>query len=176
MAGKFRVRVDKTDHEVAVEWTRSGCGQVTVGNTTFEVVLGPDGRVMVRPEGGYAHHTISIEPSHRPHYASLGGRTHAVSIMTAAQAALADARGTAQQHSSSGELCSPMPGRVVRVLVQQGQEIGADVPAVIVEAMKMENEVRTTVAGLVSKVSVTAGDTVDVGQLLCTVVAHPESS
>ncbi|MCH9681746.1 MAG: acetyl-CoA carboxylase biotin carboxyl carrier protein subunit [Deltaproteobacteria bacterium] len=60
-----------------------------------------------------------------------------------------------------------MPGRVVRVMVSEGEAVEADAPLLIVEAMKMENEVRTPTAGVVRTVSVAAGDTVDAGQTLC---------
>ncbi|MCA9653525.1 MAG: acetyl-CoA carboxylase biotin carboxyl carrier protein subunit [Myxococcales bacterium] len=60
-----------------------------------------------------------------------------------------------------------MPGRVVRVLVAEGDAVDADDPLLIVEAMKMENEVRAPAAGVVRRVAVATGDTVEAGQLLC---------
>lgn len=56
---------------------------------------------------------------------------------------------------------SPMPGRVVKVLVAMGEVVEAGQGLLVLEAMKMENEVRARVAGTVAEVHVAAGATVD---------------
>jgi len=63
-------------------------------------------------------------------------------------------------------LKAPMPGLVLRVLVTPGQEIQPGQGLVVLEAMKMENELRATVAGRVTAVLVEAGVAVDKGKLL----------
>jgi biotin carboxyl carrier protein len=59
-----------------------------------------------------------------------------------------------------------MPGRVVRVLVQPGDEVTARQGLVVIEAMKMENELTATRAGRVREVTVAAGAAVEAGRLL----------
>jgi biotin carboxyl carrier protein len=59
-----------------------------------------------------------------------------------------------------------MPGRVVRVLVAPGDEVERRQPVVVVEAMKMENELRSPKAGRVKDVAVTAGTSVEAGRVL----------
>jgi biotin carboxyl carrier protein len=56
---------------------------------------------------------------------------------------------------------SPMPGRVVKVLVKAGDIVEAGEPLVVVEAMKMENELKAKMAGRISEVHVTAGTAVE---------------
>jgi glutaconyl-CoA/methylmalonyl-CoA decarboxylase subunit gamma len=56
---------------------------------------------------------------------------------------------------------SPMPGRVVKVLVVQGDSVEAGQGLVVLEAMKMENEVRARTAGVVAAVHVVAGSAVE---------------
>jgi biotin carboxyl carrier protein len=70
--------------------------------------------------------------------------------------------------SSAGEqrVLAPMPGRVVRVLVGAGDEVAPRQPLVIVEAMKMENELSATRAGRVKDVQVRDGMSVEAGRLL----------
>jgi biotin carboxyl carrier protein len=63
-------------------------------------------------------------------------------------------------------LRAPMPGLVVRILVEAGQEIAAGVGLVVLEAMKMENELKATVAGTVGAVRAQPGDAVEKGQVL----------
>ncbi|MBI4700655.1 MAG: hypothetical protein HY744_05745 [Deltaproteobacteria bacterium] len=59
-----------------------------------------------------------------------------------------------------------MPGRVVKVLVGPGDEARAGVPAVVVEAMKMENELCPERSGRVAKICVEAGQNVEGGAVL----------
>jgi biotin carboxyl carrier protein len=59
-----------------------------------------------------------------------------------------------------------MPGKVVRVLVKAGDQVTARQPVVVVEAMKMENELRASRGGTVAEVLVREGNSVDAGALL----------
>jgi acetyl/propionyl-CoA carboxylase alpha subunit len=60
----------------------------------------------------------------------------------------------------SGSIKAPMPGSVVKVLVSEGDEVEEGQSLVIVEAMKMENDVRSPLVGTVKSVNVKAGDSV----------------
>ena len=71
-----------------------------------------------------------------------------------------------RQLSGRVELKAMMPGRVVSVLVSAGDEIEAEHGVLTVEAMKMENEIRTPKAGRVIEVRVAAGQTVEKGEVL----------
>ena len=65
-------------------------------------------------------------------------------------------------------LSAPMPGKVVRVLVAAGEEVEAGQGLVVVEAMKMQNEIKASRAGRVLKVSAKEGATVSAGEDLVT--------
>jgi len=73
--------------------------------------------------------------------------------------------------SSSGpeKVVSQMPGKVVRVLVAVGDEVAAGAGLVVVEAMKMENEIATVKGGKVTKIAVAPGEAVEGGALLLVV-------
>ncbi len=64
------------------------------------------------------------------------------------------------------QLKAPMPGLVVRVLAQEGDRVEAGRGLVVLEAMKMENELRAAVAGVVASVRVAPGQAVEKGQVL----------
>ena len=64
---------------------------------------------------------------------------------------------------------APMPGKIVRVLVRRGDLVVARQPLVVVEAMKMENELRAARDGTVSEIHVAEGQSVDAGALLVVV-------
>ena len=61
-------------------------------------------------------------------------------------------------------VASPMPGTIIKFLVEEGDQVTVDQGLVIVEAMKMENEIRSAVGGVVKKINFAPGDTVDIGQ------------
>jgi biotin carboxyl carrier protein len=67
---------------------------------------------------------------------------------------------------SSGVVRAPMPGRVVKVLVEPGTKVEKGAAVVVVEAMKMENELSAPATGVVERVVVTAGDAVERGAAL----------
>jgi acetyl/propionyl-CoA carboxylase alpha subunit len=66
----------------------------------------------------------------------------------------------------AGSLLAPMPGSVVRIEVDEGAEVSAGTPIVVLEAMKMEHTVRAPADGVVATILVAAGDQVDAGQVL----------
>lgn len=65
-----------------------------------------------------------------------------------------------------GTIKAPMPGNVVKVMVEEGDEVTVGTSIVVVEAMKMENEVRSGVDGTVKKVNVAAGDSVGTSEVM----------
>jgi biotin carboxyl carrier protein len=67
------------------------------------------------------------------------------------------------------KLLAPMPGRVVRVLVNQGAEVEAGAGVLVVEAMKMQNEVKSPKKGTVQKILATEGAAVNAGDVLAIV-------
>ena len=68
------------------------------------------------------------------------------------------------------KITAPMPGKVVRVLVEENQEVTEGEGVIVIEAMKMQNEIRAPKTGVVGSVHVQAGDTVELGAALVTVV------
>ena len=67
---------------------------------------------------------------------------------------------------------SPMPGQVLRVLVQEGQRVHTGDPLVILEAMKMEQTIRTSMDGVVKSILVVTGQVVTPGQMLVQISAQ----
>jgi biotin carboxyl carrier protein len=78
-------------------------------------------------------------------------------------------RGAADAHSGPATLTSPMPGRVVRILQPAGSQVEAKQGILMVEAMKMQNELKSPRAGTVESILVTEGDNVTAGQPLAVI-------
>jgi biotin carboxyl carrier protein len=74
--------------------------------------------------------------------------------------------GQKREQKGPAQIKAQMPGRIVNVLVKPGDEVKAGQGVVIVEAMKMENEVKAPKAGKVAEVKVVAGQTVEKGALM----------
>jgi biotin carboxyl carrier protein len=75
-------------------------------------------------------------------------------------------RSDASLRGGRQNILAPMPGKVVRLLVQAGDSVEAGQGLVVVEAMKMQNEMKCAHAGTVREVRAAAGDTVVAGQVL----------
>jgi biotin carboxyl carrier protein len=73
---------------------------------------------------------------------------------------------SAAEGSGPQTVAAPMPGRVIRLLVEAGQEVEAGQGLVVVEAMKMQNEMKSPRAGRVAEVRAAAGATVAAGDVL----------
>ena len=67
------------------------------------------------------------------------------------------------------QIVAPMPGKVVRVLVKAGDAVEAGQGLLVVEAMKMQNEIRSPKSGTAERVLVEEGQAVNAGQVLCVV-------
>jgi oxaloacetate decarboxylase alpha subunit len=100
----------------------------------------------------------------------VGGQSFVVSVKPGADAPVvvpaAPAAAPAAAPSSGAGVPAPLAGNVVKVLVNQGDSVAAGDVVVILEAMKMETEVRASGGGVVSALAVREGDAVKVGDML----------
>lgn len=126
------------------------------------------------PHGGWSllingrSTTIDIEKRLQ---VTLFRNRHWTAPVQVADARFARTNGGAASTSNVGpiEITAPMPGKVVRVLVSVGQRVQSGEGLIIVEAMKMENELRTNRAGVVTAVHAVVGSTVEAGTTLIVV-------
>jgi biotin carboxyl carrier protein len=136
------VSIDGKPYEVDPVSIDAQTLSLLVGHQSYEVTLAPDpatGHLIVR----VGSTPIAVTPNGRRRW----GRT-------------------ADGGSGPQRIVAPMPGKVVRILVQQGEAVQARQPLVVVEAMKMENELRAARAGTVSEVHAREGASVEAGTLL----------
>jgi biotin carboxyl carrier protein len=66
-------------------------------------------------------------------------------------------------------VCAEMPGKVIRVLVREGEPVAYDQGLLVLEAMKMQNEIRAPKSGIVSEVAAVGGTTVSTGDFLLSI-------
>ena len=68
------------------------------------------------------------------------------------------------------QVLAPMPGKIVRVLVKQGDKVAAGQGLLVIEAMKMQNEVKSPKSGMIERMPVNEGQAVNAGESLAIVV------
>jgi pyruvate carboxylase subunit B len=161
---RYLVRIGKTEHEVILD----GDGVHIDGESVAARVLPIDGtpvqmvtignevhRVLVRRGAERGIYTILLD-GYRFEVEALDERTRAIRELSGGQA------------SSTGPspLVAPMPGLIVRVTAQVGDRVQPGQGLVVMEAMKMENELRAQTPGSVKAVRASPGDTVEKGTVL----------
>ena len=106
---------------------------------------------------------------------TVNGVTYTVSVEEVSGAAApasapapAPAPAAAPAAAGATEVKSPMPGTILDVKVQAGQAVKAGQLLMVLEAMKMENEILAAADGTVAAVNVSKGSTVETGTVLCT--------
>lgn len=73
-------------------------------------------------------------------------------------------------HTDEGNvIVSPMPGKVVKILVAEGDQVEVGQTLIIISAMKMESEFKAKVAGLIKHISVKEGETIDANKELISI-------
>jgi pyruvate carboxylase subunit B len=97
---------------------------------------------------------------------NLGGDRWEVEVIDERTRHIRSLTGGGERARGPGSLRAPMPGLIVRVLVEPGQEVEAGAGLVVLEAMKMENELKASAAGTVSAIRSQAGEAVEKGQVL----------
>ncbi|MGB0035693.1 MAG: biotin/lipoyl-containing protein [Candidatus Acidiferrales bacterium] len=78
-------------------------------------------------------------------------------------------RGTAHEAEGRQQVIAPMPGKIVRVLAKAGDSVEAGQGILVIEAMKMQNEVRSPKSGTIESLLVVEGRTVNAGEILAIV-------
>lgn len=159
---KYQVRIGDVLHDVEVTPQSAGRFQVTTGDRSFEVTLqrSGDAEYSLQVEGETINFLAQGPPSGLEML--LGGELFAV------EASPAGARGPAEAGGATGPLNvrAVMPGLVREVYVRAHEEVERGGRLLVLEAMKMNNEVRAPRAGTVQAVRVEAGQRVDKGDVM----------
>ena len=162
--GERTVAVQLEGDRVVVDGVASVVHRESVPNTPLEQVL-IDGRAFVLSlEANGLGRWVAGVRGGRFELAVVDERTHHVQQLVASGAP-----------PTGHSLKAPMPGLVLRVLVAEGDQVAAGQGLVVLEAMKMENELKAGGTGVVRAVRVVAGATVEKGQLLLEVGPSPAS-
>ena len=156
----YLVSIDGRDHEVDVKEI-GGTLSLLIGTRSYEISVAPaaEGALVVHVDGVPVE--VTVTPS-----TPLGAGP---STPAAAGGVRPSARRTASGTPAGAgpqQVKAPMPGKIVKLLVRPGDRVEPRQGLVVVEAMKMENELRAKAAGTVAEVRVVEGASVEAGAIL----------
>ena len=157
---KFIAR--ESGKELEVEVLRHGTGyRVRIGDRWIEADFAQVGPYVhsLRLDDGTQRSLVHHREG-KTHEISLGGSTIAIEII---DPLAAKRSGREDEMGSGGVVKAMMPGRVVRVLVAEGDTVRKGTGLLILEAMKMENEIQAPADGTIDKLFVEPGQTVESG-------------
>jgi biotin carboxyl carrier protein len=98
---------------------------------------------------------------------TVHGRSYEVTIVDPKR--LRSGQNSDRHHHGAAEIVAPMPGKVVRVHKEAGASVEKGAGVVVVEAMKMQNEMKSPREGVVVSINVKPGDTVNAGDVLAVI-------
>lgn len=155
---QYEVEIDK-DGNVLLNGELRDVDFLALGETLYSVIMNDESKEVVIERDGDVHNVL------------MGGRLFEARVLD--ERALLMAMRKGGLGGGSGEVKAPMPGLIVVVPVEIGQEVEANSTVVILESMKMQNELKTPIAGVVTSINVEQGQTVDKNEVLI-VIEAPE--
>lgn len=162
MAKRFTLTFKGRPYEVQVDG-----GKVTVGDEVFQVT-----RQGLSVQVGGRPYTVEVSGDQ----ATVDGITYPIAVRGAGGLATAAPKPAARKRAATatapddpGHVTAIMPGKILRVEVAEGDEVQEGDVLVILEAMKMENELCAKKSGVVKQMTVAPGDDVEMGELLVVV-------
>ena len=160
-----------------------------INNEQFEVEIDKDGKIKVNGEAREVDFLqlspslysvimdnnslqVVIDQEQNNYSVMISGKLYEGQVLDERALMMAQRKGGLG--GTSGEINSPMPGLVVKVVVEVGQRVEAGQTVVILESMKMQNELKSPIAGTVETVKVDAGQSVDKNALLAIITPDEE--
>jgi biotin carboxyl carrier protein len=168
MKSQFTVSIGPDQHQLTVEPLAEGLFRVASGERTLEVNVLRLGRGEYHLLHDGWGHDIIVEQRASQLVVHRDGSSITMSLLDEREEARLAATGSSVRRSADGSMAlrAPMPGKVVKALVKPGEAVNAGQGIIVIEAMKMENELRTTVDGTISEIRVAEGDNVEAGETL----------
>jgi biotin carboxyl carrier protein len=161
---KYFVKVGEEEVEVLLDGDRVSVGDVTSTAHVSDVDGTPVRMVTI---GDEVHRVVARRGPTRGRYTLwLDGFRYEVEALDERTRAIRELSGVGVGPSGPAPLVAPMPGMIVRVAVEIGDTVVAGQGLVVMEAMKMENELRATSAGVVRAILAVPGTAVEKGSIL----------
>lgn len=152
---KFSYTIDGVKYDVDVKSIHGEHAEVVVNGKSYNVVL--DNAQVAQPASAPTHEAPKAAPA--PHK----------DAPKTAPAPQATPQAAAPASGNGSPLMSPLPGVIINVLVNEGDAVKKGQKVLVLEAMKMENDIKANKDGVVSALRVSKGDSVQEGDTLLTI-------
>ncbi len=192
MSRKYELNINDMTVKVEVDGPHNGVLNITIGETIFPVKVAPVdyNAGTFKAIVGDVKHIIHLIPSKdtSQFMCTIKNQSYSVELRSHAPIRALEYRPTplraipastmidipsetlaVQEVTEPGSVTAPLPGRILEVRVKEGERVKAGDVLLVLEAMKMANEIRASQDGLVSTLHIKDGDTVEKGQALITI-------
>jgi biotin carboxyl carrier protein len=163
---KLKAQLSGYEHEISLDFD-NGIALAEVDERRYEVEIRElaDGQYLL-VAGSRIYRCRVKEKRNSPNSVEvvLRGVAHDITIIDPKR--LRSSQTSGAHHAGAAQIISPMPGKIVRVLVEVGAPVEPGAGIVVVEAMKMQNEMKSPKAGVVVSIKAETGATVNAGDVL----------
>ncbi len=166
---KYKAQLSDSEHAISLDIAGESA-TADIDGRRYEIELRQLSGGEYLLNSGSDVYKCRVEGKHNSHNSFaviLRGTSYHITIIDPKR--LRSARSAAGHDHGTAEIISPMPGKVVRVLVAAGATVEAGAGIIVVEAMKMQNEMKAPKAGVVVSVNAEAGATVNAGDVLAVI-------
>lgn len=166
---KLKAQLAGEDHEVSLD-LQADKATARIDGRDYEVEVRPLARgeyLLLHGAAVYKCRVLNKDTARASFEVTLQGQSYDITISDPKRLGRGQAPGL-HDHGAA-EIISPMPGKVVRVLVKAGARVAAGAGIIVVEAMKMQNEMKAPKAGIVVSINAEAGATVNAGDVLAVI-------
>lgn len=153
--------VDKKEYRIGLTQAEENLIRVSLGRRKYEVFvefLNPD-EILLNIDGKV--HNVIVNTNATSYSVYLNGRSYKIEKKSALQIL-----GPKVGKQKKINVQTSMPGRIVKVLMKEGEAVEEGQAVLILEAMKMQNEIKSPRSGLLTKIGPHPGDSVETGALL----------
>ena len=164
---KLRAEAAGKNHEIAIQRVDDNVSAL-IDERHYDLRvqdLGDDEYLLTQGHSVYNCRVDTTQPNELE--VSIGGSSYKIKLIDPKR--LRSSQSGADHDRGSAQIVAPMPGKVVKVLVEPGAHVEAGAGIVVVEAMKMQNEMKSPKGGIVIELKTAAGATVNAGDVLAVV-------
>lgn len=134
---------------------------------SIDIQLLPDGKIHLIKEGiNYLCEILESSPDGKKVTLNANGKTFSIQIKDELDILISSMGMKLTEKKVSNNIVAPMPGLILDIKVTEGQKVGQGTEILILEAMKMENALKSLGDGQVKQILVTSGQSVEKGQIL----------
>jgi biotin carboxyl carrier protein len=165
---KLKAEMFGRDHQVSIQ-RRESVALAEVDGRSYKLEVRNLGGSEYLLIDGISVYNCRVENSHITDHIeiSVGGVSYPVKLTDPKR--LRSAQSGVEHDKGTARIVAPMPGKVVRILVEAGAEVEAGAGVVVVEAMKMQNEMKSPKAGHVVSIDAQVDSTVNAGDVLAVI-------